>query len=251
MKKHFKTRIVEGLASTCANFKPLPPGFARRARGVRYFSPVLAINVLWGAMDRQSEGRQHKKHVIVRRTHCRHRLLQLYVYRFPKQWSAACQENRAIQAVARRRAHDLEHDYSRAALEYRIRFLSHYFRVFKGGEKPAEGMKPYSRFFHYTYVYILRELYAAKAQLQATQLQSQQEEGITFEPIERRPLSENVIRRTSVRCSLYGTTSDAACPANIPPNVRSRPAGHTQIRLLFRRRRTPLLRAPINLLMRA
>ncbi len=234
MKKHFKTRIVDGLASTCANFKPLPPGSARRARGVRYFSPVLAINVLWGAMDRQAEGRQHKKHVIVRRTHCRHRLLQLYVYHFPKQWSAACQENRAIQAVARRRAHDLEHDYSRAALEYRIRFLSHYFRVFKGGEKPAEGMKPYSRFFHYSYVYILRELYAAQAQQQAAQLQSQQEEGITFEPIE-----------------LYGTTSDAACPANIPPNVRSRPAGHTQIRLLFRRRSTPLLRAPMNLLMRA
>ena len=172
MKKHFKTRIVEGLASTCANFKPLPPGSARRARGVRYFSPVLAIKVLWGAMDQQSEGRQHKKHVIVRRTHCQHGLLQLYVYRFPKQWSAACQANRAIQAVARRRAHDLEHDYSRAALEYRIRFLSHYFRVCKGGEKPAEGMKPYSRFFHYTYVYILRELYAAQARQQAAQQQS-------------------------------------------------------------------------------
>ena len=172
MKKHFKTRIVEGLASTCANFKPLPPESARRARGVRYFSPVLAIKVLWGAMDLQSEGRQHKKHVIVRRTHCRQGLLQLYVYRFPKQWSAACQENRAIQAVARRRAHDLEHDHSRAALEYRIRFLSHYFRVFKGGEKPAEGMKPYSRFFHYTYVYILRELYAAQARQQAAQQQS-------------------------------------------------------------------------------
>lgn len=187
MKKHFKTRIVEGLASTCANFKPLPPGSARRARGVRYFSPVLAIKVLWGAMDLQSEGRQHKKHVIVRRTHCRQGLLQLYVYRFPKQWSAACQENRAIQAVARRRAHDLEHDYSRAALEYRIRFLSHYFRVFKGGEKPAEGMKPYSRFFHYTYVYILRELYAAQARQQA-----KQEEEVTFVPVISRKRGEHI-----------------------------------------------------------
>ncbi len=200
MKKHFKTRIVESLASTCANFKPLPPGSARRARGVRYFSPILAINVLWGAMDLQSEGRQHKKHVIVRRTHCRHGLLQLYVYRFPKQWSAACQENRAIQAVARRKAHDLEHDYSRAALEYRIRFLSHYFRVFKGGEKPAEGMKPYSRFFHYTYVYILRELYAAQAQQQAAQQHSQQEEEVTFEPIISHKRREHILLKPLPPC---------------------------------------------------
>lgn len=43
-------------------------------------------------------------------------------------------------------------------LEWRIRFFAHYFKMFKGGEKPAEGMKRYSRFYQYVYVAIYREL---------------------------------------------------------------------------------------------
>lgn len=73
----------------------------------------------------------------------------------------------------------------------------HYFRAdigvdaFKGGEKPAEGMKRYSRFYQYVYVAIYRELQReAKGEIEAVQRMKENEvdiEEISFEPVDWRP----------------------------------------------------------------
>lgn len=204
---------MNGLAATCARFQSLPPQSTPHAKGVRYFVPVPGIKSIRGAMDQISVGSKRGIRIVVRPSRHRVGLHELYTYHIPKEWSAACQANRAIQSIARRRAHELEHDFSRDALEYRIRFLSHFFRVVKGGEKPEEGMKAYSRFFHYTYVYILRELYAAITELQSISSFSAlsnsakscfpEPEDVTFAPIERRSSSENVIRRAIHRSLDY------------------------------------------------
>ena len=69
-------------------------------------------------------------------------------------------------------------------MEWRIRFFAHYFKVFKGGEKPAEGMKRYSRFYQYVYVAIYREL---REQAKKAHEEQAKIEEISFEPIEWRP----------------------------------------------------------------
>jgi hypothetical protein len=128
-------------------------------------------------MDRYDEGQKYKKRVVVRPSRFRKGLHELYIYHFPKHWSAACVANRELIKEAQRQAHALEHDHSLEALEWRVRFFNHYFRVFKGGAKPEEGMKPYSRFYQYTYVAIYR-------QLQAERKKAQEPEPVSFEPIE-------------------------------------------------------------------
>lgn len=240
MGKHLKTHIIAGLAATCAHFMSLPSGSTPHTKGVCYFVPSPAITAIRGAMDRVADSSKRRIRVVVRPSRFRKGLHELYTYHFPKQWSAACQTNRELIKEAQRQAHALEHDNSLAALEYRKRFLSHYFRVFKGGEKPAEGMKAYSRFYQYTYVAIYRTLQAAQ--------QAQKQEEITFEPIVPHYCKKSDF---SLHHSRYGGTSDADCPLGIPPKLRSRPAEHMQIRLLFRRRRTPVFSAPIHLPMRA
>ena len=139
--------------------------------------PVDGIEAFWGAMNTVKEGRRYRKHIIVRHAPEHNGLLQLYTYHFPKHWSAACVANRELIKEAQRQAHALEHDHSIEALEWRVRFFNHYFRVFKGGAKPEEGMKPYSRFYQYTYVAIYR-------QLQAERKKAQEPEPVSFEPIE-------------------------------------------------------------------
>ena len=148
-------------------------------------------------MNTFKEGRHYKKHIIVRRVpRCGGRLLQLYTYHFPKTWSAACVANRELIKVAQRRAHALEHTHTREALEWRLRFFYHYFRVFRCGEKPEPGMKRYSRFYQYTYVAIYRQLKeeARKSQEEASCTfvpssgQLPLTEDISFDPIDYRPL---------------------------------------------------------------
>ena len=192
MAQHLKSIVKRGLKGYIGHFVPNSEISASHRRGVCYFEPVECYNTFWGAMNSVKDGRRCKKHIIVRRVP-NHAVLQLYTYHFPKTWSAACVANRELIKEAQRRAHALEHDHSLAAIEWHIRFLKHYFRVCRGGEKPEHGMKPYSRFYQYTYVAIYRELKAAQqaaketAELTDTPLPPTADE-VTFDPIEYRPL---------------------------------------------------------------
>jgi hypothetical protein len=125
-------------------------------------------------MNTQKEGRHYRKHIVLRHYPRAKGLLQLYTYHFPRTWSAGCEVNRNLIKIAQRRAHDLEHDYTREGLEWKIRFFRYYFTVVKGGAQPEPGMKRYARFYQYTYVYIYRSLQRAK----------QQANEVTFEPIQ-------------------------------------------------------------------
>ena len=179
MSRHLKSIIIARLEDRGMCFASLPSDATPHTRGVRYFHTVRGIVAIRGAMDYYEEGQKYKKRVVVRPSRFRKGLHELYIYHFPKHWSAACVANRELIKEAQRQAHALEHDHSIEALEWRIRFFNHYFRVFKGGAKPEPGMKPYSRFYQYTYVAIYRELKAAQQQA----LQPQQPEEISFEPI--------------------------------------------------------------------
>ena len=173
MKRRLKTRILNRLNGIADYFVPSPAVSTPPARGVRYFVPIDAYELYCGKVSTFKEGRRYKKHIIARRTSYKGGLTQRYTYHFPKHWSEACIANRNLIKEAQRQAYALEHDHSAAALEWRLRFLSHYFRVFKGGAKPEPGMKPYSRFYQYVYVAIYRQLQAAKSKA----------EEATFEPI--------------------------------------------------------------------
>ncbi|MBQ2189819.1 MAG: hypothetical protein II452_03010 [Paludibacteraceae bacterium] len=143
-------------------------------------------------MNTFKEGSHYNKHIIIRRVpRCGGNLYQLYTYHFPTHWSTACVANRELIKLAQRQAHALEHDYSPAALEWRLRFFTHYFRVVRGGAEPEPGIKRYSRFYQYTYVAIYRELQAARdaQQRQTTSNDFQQlqttADDISFEPVSR------------------------------------------------------------------
>jgi hypothetical protein len=164
MSRHLTNIVIDRLKSTIATFEQLPAGSTPHSKGVRYFRANTGIDMFWGAMDMVKEGQARKKRIIVRPSRFRSGLFELYTYHFPKHWSAACVANRELIKEAQRQAHALEHDHSLAALEWRTRFLHHYYTVFKGGAKPEPGLKPYSRFYQYTYVAIYRQL---QAELQA------------------------------------------------------------------------------------
>ena len=203
MRKHLKTRVIEDLKKAGFSFGPLPKGSTPHRRGVHYFHAFVGVDCLWGAMDEEKEGRKYKKRIVVRPSRFRDGLMELYTYHFPKHWSEASVANREMIKEAQRRAHALEKDFTPEGLEWRIRFFEHYFRVFKGGGKPEEGMKAYSRFYQYTYVAIYRELQAEAQKeeeifqnsevsllhpLSSASLRSPVPSGdITFKPIEFRP----------------------------------------------------------------
>ena len=191
MGKHLKTRVIEGLKSTVATFESLPKGSTPKKRGVCYFRADVGVDALWGAMDQEKDGRKCKKRIIVRPSRFRDGLFELYTYHFPKEWSAGCVANRELIKEAQRRAHALEKDFGPVGMEWRIRFMTHYFRVFKGGEKPEEGMKAYSRFYQYVYVAIYRELKERMNELTNERMNELTEgvemEEISFEPIDFYP----------------------------------------------------------------
>lgn len=191
MPKHLKTRVISRLARTCATFVQLPPGSTPHKRGVHYFHTCVGIDALWGAMDYEREGQKYKKRIVVRPSRFRHGLFELYTYHFPTHWSAACVANRELIKEAQRQAHALEHDHSVAALEWRLRFFTHYFRVFKGGAKPEPGLKPYSRFYQYVYVAIYRQLQAERKAAQEPDINI---EDITFEPVSNHTVSDRFVR---------------------------------------------------------
>jgi hypothetical protein len=238
MARHLKNIVMSGLKNIISSYVPSPAVSTPPARGVRYFHPITDIDFLWGAMDKLQLGRKRRKHIIVRRyPHMGNRLLQLYTYHFPKTWSAACVANRELIKFAQRQAHALEHDTSRNGLEWRIRFLNHYFRVFKGGAAPEPGLKPYSRFYQYTYVAIYRQL---KAALQNSSSPAQSDssaltpDDVTFEPIDVCSLqakqscltAKNTIRRPVLNphFSLLPTRIDPPdITSFIPPNKNISP----------------------------
>ena len=177
---------MNGLASTCVTFVKLPPSTPVYSKGVRYLVPCEAIQSFSGAMNELKIGQKRRKHIIVRRCPQRPGMLQLYTYHFPKTWSKACVTNREIIKLAQRRAHALEHATTREALEWRIRFFKHYFRVFKNHEQPEPGLKAYSRFYQYAYVSIYRDLKASLS-LSASQndssASSPASSDVTFSPV--------------------------------------------------------------------
>ncbi|MBO7456470.1 MAG: hypothetical protein J6T71_01450 [Paludibacteraceae bacterium] len=194
MSRHLKNIVIDGLKSCGFTFET-PPS-ARRSKGVRYFRACVGVDCFWGSMDRPKMGQARRKRIVVRPSRFRDGLFELYTYHFPKHWSAACVANRELIKEAQRQAHALEHDHSLAALEWRTRFLHHYFTVFRGGAKPEPGMKPYSRLYQYTYVAIYRELKAEQQKAQAeldcpfpSKVSPINGDTVTFEPvIDRSPL---------------------------------------------------------------
>jgi len=202
MSRHLKTIVIRGLEAYCGSVFKLPPFSAPRARGVRYLEPFHGIDFLFGAMNTDQEPRHYHKHIIVRRSPEHNGLLQLYTYHFPKTWSAGCVANRELIKEAQRRAHALEHAQTAEAHERKLRFFHHYFAVYKGGAKPEPGLKPYSRFYQYTFVCIYRELQQARQQTQASPSTS---EDVTFAPItisslnRLRPLNNTPTYRTYSR----------------------------------------------------
>ena len=219
MSRHLKNIVIDRLKSTIATFEQLPAGSTPHSKGVRYFRANTGIDMFWGAMDMVKEGQARKKRIIVRPSRFRSGLFELYTYHFPKHWSAACVENREIIKEAQRRAHALEKDCTAEGLEWRIRFLMHYFRVFKGGAKPEPGLKPYSRFYQYTYVAIYRQLKAAAQK--AKEEEEVEIEEISFEPIDFRPRLQafsSPLRRAYKRYRETGETRN-----DIPRNEQSPP----------------------------
>ena len=166
MSRHLKSIIIARLEDRGMRFTSLPSDATPHTRGVRYFYPARGIATISGAMDHYEEGQKYKKRIVVRPSRFRKGLHELYTYHFPRHWSAACLANRELIKEAQRQAHALEHDHSIEALEWRVRFFKHYFTVFKGGEKPEPGLKPYSRFYQYTYVAIYRQLQAERKKAQ-------------------------------------------------------------------------------------
>ena len=209
------------MKSTISKYVLLPPNSAPRARGVRYFRPIPMINAYWGAMNTVKEGYKYRKHIIVRRAPEHNGLLQLYTYHFPKTWSVSCVANRELIKEAQRRAHALEHDYSPVALEWRLRFFKHYFRVFKGGFDPEPGIGRYARFYQYVFVAIYRDLKAAQQpQTISNDLKQYQTnvENISFAPINQSTFPQYSNRLSRRPLSLHPTAAHRVFLEPPPPD---------------------------------
>ena len=212
MSRHLKNSVIAGLRANGFIFVPLPSQPTPHSKGVRYLTLNPLFTYLAGAMDAQKDGHKRRKRIVVRPSRHHLGLHELYTYHFPKHWSEACVSNRELIKEAQRQAHALEHDFSYEGLEWRIRFFSHYFRVFRCGEKPAPGLKRYSRFYQFAYVSIYRALKAAReAEQERAQHILEQARNIadevSFVPI----LPARFRRRNYVRLM--------PSPALIPPNI--------------------------------
>ena len=187
---------MERLANTCVNFVELPKGCSPCSKGVRYFVPKEGIELLKCAMDTVKEGQKYKKRIVVRPSRRRKGLHELYTYHFPTHWSAGCVANRELMAEARRQAHAIERDRTRAGLEWRIRFLKNYY-----SSNPE--VKRYSHLFHFAYAIIQRELRSASCQTsdfrilipKRERLFQTLAEEVTFEPIVFPTHNHSAIRR--------------------------------------------------------
>ena len=211
MSKHLKNKVIELLEELGSEFVALPKASTPHKRGVHYFYPPEAVQYVRGAMDKRKDGRACKKRIVVRPSRFRKGLHELYTFHFPKQWSAACVANRELIKEAQKQAHAVEKDHSIEALEWRVRFFNHYFTVVKGGAKPEEGMKRYTRFYQYTYVSIYRRL-------QAERKKAAEPEPVSFEPVSYGHTF--ILRRHSFKTAantvldLFPNTEDTFDPPN-------------------------------------
>ena len=218
MSQHLKSIVKNRLNSIISRYIPNAEVSASHRRGVCYLEFTLGIDMYYGIMNSRKEGRHYNKHIIVRRApRWSGKLHQLYTYHFPKTWSAACVANRNLIKAAQKIAHALEHDHSLASLEWRLRFFRHYFRVVKGGAAPEPGLKPYSRFYQYTYVAIYRQLQAARDKALLP------DESVSFEPVDVSSHSQDV-------CPLQADTIRRSMSATL-----SRSFAHTPLRSAARR----------------
>ena len=184
MSKHLKTKVIEGLKYAGSTFEPLPAGSTPHKRGVHYCRMCAGVDFLLGAMDSAKEGRKYKKRIVLRPSRFREGLFELYTFHFPKYWPEACVANRELIKEAQRRAHALEKDHTPEGIEGRIRFFHHYFTVYKGGGKPEEGFKAYSRFYQYVYVAIYRQLQKEAKRAKENKVEVEE---INFEEVDFRP----------------------------------------------------------------
>jgi len=197
MSRHLKNIVISDLKDKCAVFVSLPPNATPHTKGVRYFHTVEGIDELSGAMNDLKLGAKRRKHIVVRPSRFRKGLHELYTYHFPKTWSSACVANRELIKLAQRQAHALEHAHTPEALEWRIRFFNHYFTVVKGGAKPEPGLKPYARFYQYTYVAIYRQIQAQQRQTTSNDLQKTQIlKDVSFDQIDVCSFHADSIRRS-------------------------------------------------------
>ena len=182
---------MDALSQTLATFVPHPSDSAPHAKGVRYFRiSNPAIEAIWGAMDTVKQGQKCKKRIVVRPSRRYPGLHELYTYRFPKQWSEACQANRELIKTAQTLAHAIEKDHSYAALEWQIRHIQHLLN-------PVPGQKTYAHFYPFVYVTIYQSLRAASqstqpaasqaaqhiAYLSSSPVSSENPESVSFVPI--------------------------------------------------------------------
>lgn len=226
MSKHLKNIVISDLKNTVATFVTLPPDSSPHTKSVRYFRSCIAIKAVWGAMNDRKIGAKRRKHIIARPSRFRPGLFELYTYHFPTHWSDACVANRELIKLAQKQAHALEKDHSMEALEWRIRFLMHYFRVFKGHHKPEHGLKPYTRFYQYTFVSIYRALQAAAKEQQS----NEQPHYVTL------PLT------SSNNTTTYNTTSNDIAFEPIPiKRLQSFARRRQQFNRIFRGAVTPLI----------
>lgn len=212
MSRHLKSKIISRFNAIVDHCVTLPPKSAPRARGVRYFHLVPMLTQYSGKINTFKQGRKYHKHIIGRMSPEHNGLVQLYTYHFPKTWSAACVANRELIKEAQRRAHALEHDYSPVALEWRLRFFKHYFRVFRGGFDPEPGSGRYARFYQYVFVAIYRDLKREASNPQTI------DNNISFEPIEQRPLPADNIRFSLRPLSLHPTAAHRVFLKPPPPD---------------------------------
>ena len=212
MAVHEKTRILRAIKAHIGMVVARPSAL-RPARGTKYFVTNPFIVAIIGALDTVKSGQKRRARIVVRPSRHHPGLHELYTYHFPNHWPDACERNRALMAIARRQAHDIEHDHSYEALEWRVRFIANY-------NNPEPGMKPYAHLYHYVYNSILQSL-RKELQLQTTsndikqsqttsndvkQYQTTSSEDVSFEPIisrhyPYRPLTHQTTRHTSLHTS--------------------------------------------------
>ena len=222
MSRHLKSKIISRFNAIVDHCVTLPPKSAPRARGVRYFRLVPIYTQYSGKINTFKEGRKYRKHIIGRMAPEHNGLVQLYTYHFPKTWSAACVANRELIKEAQRRAHALEHDYSPVALEWRLRFFKHYFRVIKGGFDPEQGIGRYARFYQYVFVAIYRDLKATQQQPQTISngLQESQttSNDTSFVPVDQSKFPQYSTRLSRRPLSLHPTAAHRVFLEPPPPD---------------------------------